>query len=355
MARNKAVVPAMRFVSIFMLTWLGEGARIVANAADHSACVGADAALAFVKASPVVVGAQQKEQWLAMFAEDGLIQDPFGAIHQQGRQQQSAFWDTFISGINISFAPHYDIVTCSTVVRIVNISAVTPNGCPTDMRTFIVYDLISLPKAGDASGAMLPSASSLKLAALTALWSLQERSAQLFKHTCALKATAQMSMRMLKFLGFSGARRYVKGFFGIGKEGQSAAAAALADLAGASGPQLFSSRFSEAGTLTFHHRDSDKTFVGPAAIAAGLEAWGCKLLAPPTLTVPTARRVSAEVSFSCDNSVENVPGLAVIDFAADTLSLVAVAFYVGIPVPAGPTTKPANMLEAIGNPGARVY
>ncbi|CAE7453437.1 TMCO4 [Symbiodinium natans] len=337
MACQNAAASAKRFLGILVVMLLSDGAvtrLVAASAANPAACVAADAALAFVKASPVVVGAQQKDKWLAMFAENGLIQDPFGAIHQQGRQQQSDFWDTFISGINITFAPHYDIVTCTSVVRIVNISAITPNGCPTNMRTIIVYDLIPPPAEAHAK---LPSAAKLQLASLTALWSLQERSAQLFRHTCAWKATAQMSIRMLKFLGPTGAGRYASGFFSIGKEGQSAAAAALADLAGEDGVRAFSRHFSESGSLTLHQPGSARTFVSPTAIVAGLGDWGCKLVAPPNSTVPTARRVSAEVGFACGSS-KHAPGLAVIDFAADSLSLVAAAFYVGTPT--GPVLSP---------------
>ncbi len=82
--------------------------------------------LAVVKTSPELVGRHDKEGWLELFTEDGLIEDPVGAGSYVGRERHGPFWDAFIAPNRVTFHPRRDFVSGDVVIRYVLISSVTP-------------------------------------------------------------------------------------------------------------------------------------------------------------------------------------------------------------------------------------
>src|SRR5688572_19445394 len=88
----------------------------------------AETLLAVAKESPARVAVHDKAGWLALFAQQGIIEDPVGAApHQRqgpagGQDPLDAFYETFIAPNEISLASSLDVVAGNEVARDVVIS-----------------------------------------------------------------------------------------------------------------------------------------------------------------------------------------------------------------------------------------
>lgn len=76
--------------------------------------------------SPLLVGAHDRDAWLGIFTDDGVIEDPVGAGAYVGRRRHEKFWGAYIQPNRVTFHPKRDFVSGPTTVRHVTISSFTP-------------------------------------------------------------------------------------------------------------------------------------------------------------------------------------------------------------------------------------
>ena len=99
--------------------------------------------LAVVEASPTLVLRKDLEGWLAIYADDALIEDPVGADRYRGKARIEAFWRVFIAPQErIVFHPRRNFVTPRVVMRQVRIESITPvSPEPVNVEAIIEYRL----------------------------------------------------------------------------------------------------------------------------------------------------------------------------------------------------------------------
>ncbi len=96
--------------------------------------------LEVVLRSPALVKRHDKDAWLALFTEDGVIEDPVGAGAYAGPARHSKFWDAFIAPNEVTFRPRRDFRSGDVIVRYVTISSVTPvSSEPFELNAIIEY------------------------------------------------------------------------------------------------------------------------------------------------------------------------------------------------------------------------
>ncbi len=91
------------------------------------------------------VSRRAKEEWLDLYAEDALIEDPVGASPfdpegkgHRGRERMAAFWDgTIATTERLDFEINESYVAGNEVANVGNITAHLPGGVK--MQTFGVY------------------------------------------------------------------------------------------------------------------------------------------------------------------------------------------------------------------------
>lgn len=170
--------------------------------------------LATVEASPTAVANHDKHEWLAIFTEDGIVNDPVGSALHQGDDQLSRFYDTFIAPNNVAFHPDHDLVCGSTVVRDVTLEIGMSGDVTLMVPAHLRYELAS------------PS----RVAGLYAHWELPTMVGQMLgKGLGALPVSGQLSLRLLKNQGLGGSAGFAKGFRRAGAAEKRIAAEFLAD------------------------------------------------------------------------------------------------------------------------------
>lgn len=92
------------------------------------------------------VQGKTKDAWLALFAEDALIEDPVGISPldpegkgHRGRAAISAFWDTFIGPNQISFDIWHSYAAGNEVANVGAITTTTPAGTKAVAEGVFVY------------------------------------------------------------------------------------------------------------------------------------------------------------------------------------------------------------------------
>jgi ketosteroid isomerase-like protein len=166
------------------------------------------------KASPAAVARHDKEEWLSLFAEDGVVEDPVGtAPHRAGgstgRLALDRFWDTFIAPNEIEFHVTRDIVATHHVVRDVNIEIRSSTGMVLHVPTHILYELC------EENG-------KLKVSRLAAHWELLGMVWQVLTSGWAgIKMITLQSLHMVKSQGLSGVAGYIRGFTGVFGKGKA--------------------------------------------------------------------------------------------------------------------------------------
>jgi ketosteroid isomerase-like protein len=88
-----------------------------------------------------------KDEWLALFAEDGVVEDPVGPSMfdpegkgHHGREAIAAFWDQAIAlAEKFEFAMHDSFATGDEVANVGVISAFLPGGSRVDTEGVFVY------------------------------------------------------------------------------------------------------------------------------------------------------------------------------------------------------------------------
>jgi hypothetical protein len=176
----------------------------------------AEALLAVAKESPARVAVHDKAGWLALFAQQGIIEDPVGAApHQRQRQAGGqdpldAFYETFIAPNEISLASSLDVVAGNEVARDVVISTRLLHGAQAEVSAYLLYELV-------------PEDGTLRIARLGAHWEVLGMSLRVMgKGLRGLLAVNAITLRMLRIEGLSGFIGYLRGFLGIGAQGTAA-------------------------------------------------------------------------------------------------------------------------------------
>ena len=115
--------------------------------------------------SRAAVMAKRKEDWLALFAPDAVIEDPIGKSPidpvgdgHRGTAAISAFWDKQIAPTTIEFAVHHSWAAGSECANVLTLTISMPNGMKARCDGVFVY------KVNDAG----------KLVSLRGYWEFDE-------------------------------------------------------------------------------------------------------------------------------------------------------------------------------------
>ncbi|EGD54978.1 hypothetical protein SCNU_10621 [Gordonia neofelifaecis NRRL B-59395] len=170
--------------------------------------------LATVEGSPAAVAAHDKEQWLSLFADGAVVNDPVGSSPHRGDEQLSRFYDTFIAPNTIVFhQEHDDVVSGSTVVRDVTLEIRMSDDVVLHVPTHLRYEMTSPDR----------------IAGLYAHWELPTMVMQLLKKGVhALPVSARLSGSMVRNQGLAGAFGFGRGFLRAGENQKRTAIAFLA-------------------------------------------------------------------------------------------------------------------------------
>jgi ketosteroid isomerase-like protein len=172
-----------------------------------------------VQASPECVARHDKAGWLALFAQNGVVEDPVGSApnrkgHFRGRSESGddelgSFYETFIAPNQIRFEVLRDIVTDTEVVRDVLIHSTLSTGLQVSVPTYLIYE-------------MTEEDGEVRIARLAAHWELPRQSLQTLRG--GLKGWSSLlllSGKMLRIQGPAGMAGYSKGMlrgiFGRGR------------------------------------------------------------------------------------------------------------------------------------------
>lgn len=167
--------------------------------------------MAVVEGSPKAVGAHDRSTWVALFAEDGQINDPVGSRPHNGQAAIESFYDTFIAPNSITFHVERDIVCGRTVWRDLSLATEMSTGVVLDVPMHLRYDVVGEPD-------------SLRIGTLYAHWELATMLSQLATAGVAgVKAAAKLTPQLLSNQGIGGALGFSRGIFGVGDIGKKAA------------------------------------------------------------------------------------------------------------------------------------
>eukprot|EP01064_Diplonema_japonicum_P021723 TRINITY_DN31292_c0_g1_i1.p1 TRINITY_DN31292_c0_g1~~TRINITY_DN31292_c0_g1_i1.p1 ORF type:complete len:288 (+),score=58.26 TRINITY_DN31292_c0_g1_i1:66-929(+) len=92
--------------------------------------------------SPEMVGAQDKQGWLNLFVEGGVIEDPVGGTFQSTEEDRSRFWDMFIKDKGIDLIPECEDIVDEknhVVVRTLNIRTKIYGGSVLNVPLHVLY------------------------------------------------------------------------------------------------------------------------------------------------------------------------------------------------------------------------
>ncbi|NQT73671.1 MAG: hypothetical protein HQ553_13020 [Chloroflexi bacterium] len=174
-----------------------------------------DDLLKVAEASPEAIATHDKQAWLSLFSEQGIIEDPVGIapfrrVKSGGDDDPlERFYETFIAPNEIKLNVSRNIVAGNAVVRDVNIEIKSSTGLTINVPTYVLYELV------EEDG-------NLKVARLAAHWELFSMVKRVISRGWpGLKMMTVLGFRMLKIQGIGGVWGYMKGFFGIGRSGKN--------------------------------------------------------------------------------------------------------------------------------------
>lgn len=97
--------------------------------------------LAAVERSPQAAAAHDRAGWVALFTDDGRVEDPVGSRPHVGREQIGRFYDTFIGPRDITFHRDLDIVFGTVVLRDLELEVAMGSAVTMYIPAFLRYDL----------------------------------------------------------------------------------------------------------------------------------------------------------------------------------------------------------------------
>jgi hypothetical protein len=248
--------------------------------------------LAVIERSPESVAAHHREAWLALFANDALIEDPVGSPPaRKATGALARFWDTFIAPHDIRFEVRRDHVIGRDVFRDAVIhTRVAPN-VDIDVPAYLLYQLDD-------------GADGLQVTRMAAHYQLARLSFGALK--LGPRAWLPMTLlfaRMLRRMGIAWVGGYLASLWnGVGTRGVRAASAlarALESHDTAALAALFADdAIVEIGTTT----------LSPSALAVA----GTRL----AIEAPVSAGWTTSFRFRLDGATPS-EGLALLEFAAD--------------------------------------
>ena len=174
--------------------------------------------IAHINKSPESVAIHDKEQWLSIFSQYSIVEDPVGSKPHvnglydkhnkaRGNGALSRFYETFIAPNKIVFDVNKDIVCNNHVVRDLTVN-INMSGVNVSVPMHLLYELTEENKE-------------LKIHRLAAHWELVPMLRTLMdKGTDALPVVKTLSTRMLKYQGVSGAMGFMAGVGKLGNHGK---------------------------------------------------------------------------------------------------------------------------------------
>lgn len=156
-----------------------------------------EAVLRAAKASPDLAGQHDKERWLALYADDAVLEDPVGtpASHKGRRQgrlgdELGRFYEAFIAASGIEMVPRQDIVSDMHVFRAVDIHTTNlKTGLKMKVPANLLYEIV-------------PRDSGLAIRRMQAHWELNRMSRLLMSQgALGIRTIAVMNWSMLRAFG----------------------------------------------------------------------------------------------------------------------------------------------------------
>ena len=156
-----------------------------------------EAVLRAAKASPELAGQHDKERWLALYADDAILEDPVGtpASHKGRRQgrfgdELGRFYEAFIAASGIDMVARQDIVSDMHVFRAVDIHTTNlKTGLKMKVPANLLYEIV-------------PRGSGLAIRRMQAHWELNRMSRVLMgQGVLGMRTIAIMNWSMLRAFG----------------------------------------------------------------------------------------------------------------------------------------------------------
>ncbi|HEY9311780.1 ketosteroid isomerase family protein [Williamsia sp.] len=166
---------------------------------------GRERMLALVERSPAAAGAHDRDAWVGLFVDGGIVNDPVGSRPHVGRSEIERFYDTFIGPRNITFHRDVDVMWDRSVVRDLELEVEMSQKVTLRVPVFIRYDLHECD--GD-----------LRIARLAAYWELPGMITQFLR--CGVAAGpvgVKLTMALLRNQGIRGTVGFVAGFRRVGR------------------------------------------------------------------------------------------------------------------------------------------
>lgn len=202
-----------------------------------------DRLVAAVARSPAAVAEHDRRTWLDLFAPGAEVSDPVGARPNRGREELTAFYETFIGPNDITFHVDHDTVCGPTVFRDLTLQTVMGGRAADggrDIALFVPmhlrYDVV--PADEDAEGGHGAAAlvglgvDELRLGLLHAHWELPSMIGQLMGYGPAgARVGAGLVPRLLRNQRLIGSIGYGKALRRAGRRGKATTGALLTALA----------------------------------------------------------------------------------------------------------------------------
>lgn len=252
--------------------------------------------IACVEGSPAAVAVHDREAWLALFAADAEVCDPYGSLPARGHETLGRFYETFIAPNVISFDVEHDVVSGMTVFRDLTLTTMMSGKIPLRVPMHLRYDVVSNDGA-------------LKIEKLHAHWELPTQITQLLgARLPGLVESTKLMPKLLANQGLSGTIGFMKGFRRAGAAGKRTAEVyLLAAKTGAAGAGV---------AIEF-----------PGSEFAGSESAGSPPAAPDLSTLTWRKLLSAGNTVTATIEAGGARGIALLEFANGTSSVSRARFF----------------------------
>lgn len=275
-----------------------------------------DDKIAHINKSPESVAVHDKEQWLSIFSQYSIVEDPVGSTphvsglydrqnKKRGNETLSRFYETFIAPNQIRFEVDNDIVCNNHVVRDLTVH-IDMAGVSVAVPMHLLYELIE-------------ESNELKIHRLAAHWELLPMMTMLMKNgTDALPVVKSLSTRMMKHQGISGAMGFMAGVGKLGAQGKKVVDRFFAAYE-SKDTVAMESLFIKGAVI---YAPLGQQEFSPAKIIKGL---GADLTYRKILTAGYAVSVSITLSFQANG--DPVEGVAIFEFDTKNKKINRLSFY----------------------------
>lgn len=164
--------------------------------------------LAAVHASPRAVAAHDKAAWVALFADNAAVHDPYGSRAHIGTEAIGRFYNVFIGPNDIAFDVARDLVGGHSVVRDLSIAITMSTGATVTVPMHLRYDL------AEVEGGW-------RIVRLAAHWELAAMIARLLRvGPSGVLAGTKLGRQLVAELGVGGALGMMRALRGVGGGGK---------------------------------------------------------------------------------------------------------------------------------------